>query len=218
MPTAQVPGFRPGHAPRKLIEHRFRKDVAEQVKSELLMDSMAQINEERSSRRSASRTWIWRRSRLPDEGPLTFEFDLEVRPEFDLPQWKGLTIEKPVREFSDADVDRALQRHPGQPRPAGALRRAGRAGRLHHHQSDLQARRPGAFQRQGRSDPHPAGAQLPRRQDRGLRQADGGRPGGRDPRRARPSSATTPRTRRCAGRRSRRSSRCWRSRSWNCPS
>ena len=41
---------------------------------------------------------------------MTFEFDLEVRPEFDLPQWKGLAIEKPVREFSDADVEDALQR------------------------------------------------------------------------------------------------------------
>ena len=41
---------------------------------------------------------------------MTFEFDLEVRPQFDLPQWKGLQIEKPVREFTDADVDQALKR------------------------------------------------------------------------------------------------------------
>ncbi len=46
MPKAAVPGFRAGHAPRKLVETRFRKDVAEQVKSSLLMDSMAQVNEE----------------------------------------------------------------------------------------------------------------------------------------------------------------------------
>ena len=32
MESAQVPGFRPGRAPRKLIEARFRKDVGEQVK------------------------------------------------------------------------------------------------------------------------------------------------------------------------------------------
>ena len=41
---------------------------------------------------------------------MTFEFDLEVRPRFELPQWKGLQIEKPVREFTDADVDQALKR------------------------------------------------------------------------------------------------------------
>ena len=46
MPTAHVPGFRPGRAPRKLVETRFRKDIAEKVKSELLMDSLTQVNEE----------------------------------------------------------------------------------------------------------------------------------------------------------------------------
>ena len=40
---------------------------------------------------------------------MTFEFDIEVRPEFDLPQWKGLAIEKPVREYADADVEETLQ-------------------------------------------------------------------------------------------------------------
>src|ERR1700761_2192052 len=29
---AAVPGFRPGRAPRQLVEKRFRKEVAEQVK------------------------------------------------------------------------------------------------------------------------------------------------------------------------------------------
>ena len=46
MPTAHVPGFRPGHAPRKLVETRFRKDIAEKVKSDLLMDCLTQVNEE----------------------------------------------------------------------------------------------------------------------------------------------------------------------------
>lgn len=41
---------------------------------------------------------------------MVFEFDLEVRPEFDLPNWKGLTVERPVREFFDADVDQQLQK------------------------------------------------------------------------------------------------------------
>ncbi|HEY4760162.1 MAG TPA: trigger factor [Thermoguttaceae bacterium] len=45
---------------------------------------------------------------VPHEGPLTFEFNLEVRPEFTLPKWKGMKLEKPVREITDADVDKAL--------------------------------------------------------------------------------------------------------------
>jgi trigger factor len=46
MDTAAVPGFRPGRAPRKLIETRFKKDVRDQVKGSLLMDSMTQITED----------------------------------------------------------------------------------------------------------------------------------------------------------------------------
>ncbi len=109
MPTAQVPGFRPGHAPRKLIEKRFRKDVADRVKSNLLMDGLEQINEEQDLSPISEPDIDLDAIEIPDKGPMTFEFDLEVRPQFDLPKWKGLSIDKPVREFSEADIDRALQ-------------------------------------------------------------------------------------------------------------
>jgi trigger factor len=109
MSSAHVPGFRPGHAPRKLIEARFRKDVKEQVKSKLLMDAIAQVSEDEELAAISEPDFKLDAVVLPEDGPLVFEFDLEVRPEFDLPQWKGLRLEKPVRQFSDADVDVALQ-------------------------------------------------------------------------------------------------------------
>src|ERR1700730_11998963 len=43
---AAVPGFRPGRAPRQLVEKRFRKQVAEQVKSTLLMAALEQLDED----------------------------------------------------------------------------------------------------------------------------------------------------------------------------
>jgi len=109
MPTAQVPGFRPGRAPRKLVESRFRKDVAEKVKNLLLMDSLSQISEEQDLSAISEPEFDLEAVDLPKDGPMTFEFDLEVRPEFDLPKWKGLSLERPVREFSDADVEAALK-------------------------------------------------------------------------------------------------------------
>jgi len=109
MTSAHVPGFRPGHAPRKLIQTRFRKEVKEQVKSKLLMDSIAQVSEDEELAAISEPDFKLDAVVLPDEGPLVFEFDLEVRPQFDLPQWKGLRLEKPVRQFTDADVDSALE-------------------------------------------------------------------------------------------------------------
>src|SRR5262249_18715224 len=89
MPTVQVPGFRPGRAPRKLVEHRFHKEVAQQVKSSLLMQSLEQISEEQKLAAISEPDLDLEAVDLPEEGPMTFEFNLEVRPEFDLPQWKG---------------------------------------------------------------------------------------------------------------------------------
>jgi trigger factor len=110
VPTAQVPGFRPGHAPRKLIEHRFRKEVTERVKGALLVDSLGQIHEEQELSAIGEPELDLGAIEIPKEGPLTFEFNLEVRPEFDLPRWKGLKIAKPVREFSAEDIELTLQR------------------------------------------------------------------------------------------------------------
>ncbi len=109
MPKAHVPGFRPGHAPRKLVENRFRKDIAEKVKGDLLMDCLKQVNEEQKLSAISEPDFDFEAVELPEEGPLTFEFDLEVRPEFEMPQWRGLKIEKPVREFNVADVNDTLQ-------------------------------------------------------------------------------------------------------------
>lgn len=107
-PTAAVPGFRPGHAPRKLVEKRFRKEVANQVKGSLLMDSMAQASDEQNFSAISEPDFKFDAVELPEEGPLTFEFDIEVRPEFDLPKWKGLELDKPVKTFEKADIDKHL--------------------------------------------------------------------------------------------------------------
>ncbi len=107
--SAHVPGFRPGHAPRRLVEARFRKDVSGKVKSAVLVDSIAQISDTEDLSPISEPDIDLDAIEVPDDGPMTFEFDLEVRPEFDLPQWKGLTIDRPVHEFTDGDIEEALE-------------------------------------------------------------------------------------------------------------
>src|SRR3954451_15426395 len=109
MPTAAVPGFRIGRAPRKVVEHRFRDGVSDQVKSALLLDSLEQISEEQRFKAISEHDFDLEAVEVPKEGPMTFEFTIEVRPEFDMPKWKGLKLNRPVRDFSDADIDEQLE-------------------------------------------------------------------------------------------------------------
>jgi trigger factor len=110
MGTASVPGFRSGRAPRKLVEARYRKDVGDQIKSKLLLDSMSQVNESQKLAAISEPDFDPAAIEVPDDGPMTFEFDLEVRPDFELPDWKGLSIDRPQRESTEEDVDRYLAR------------------------------------------------------------------------------------------------------------
>lgn len=107
-PKAEVPGFRAGKAPRKLIENRFREQVEDQVKGSLLMDSLAQINDEEDFSAISEPDFDFESIDIPDDGPMTYEFNIEVRPEFDMPNWKGLKLKRSEKEFSDEEVDEEI--------------------------------------------------------------------------------------------------------------
>ncbi|WP_075084791.1 trigger factor [Mariniblastus fucicola] len=108
IPKAEVPGFRVGKAPRNLVEKKFRKQVADQVKGALLMDSLTQISESEVFSAISEPDLDYEQVAVPDDGDLKFEFNIEVRPDFELPKWKGLKIERPEYDFTDADVDAEL--------------------------------------------------------------------------------------------------------------
>lgn len=101
---ANVSGFRPGKAPRKIIEKRFKKDVGDQVKAELLLQSLEQLAEDHDVAPLSAPDIDPSKIVIPDKGPLIYEFDVEVRPQFDLPSYKGLKLKRPVKVFNDEDV------------------------------------------------------------------------------------------------------------------
>lgn len=106
---AAVPGFRPGRAPKQLVQKRFRKQVAEQVKSTLLMACLEQIDEDYKLNPITQPQLDVEAIELPDDGPMMFEMDLEVRPDFPLSAYKALVVKRPVKTLSDADVDAQLK-------------------------------------------------------------------------------------------------------------
>lgn len=110
IPEIVVPGYRPGKAPRKLIEKRFFRQVADEIKGELLLQSLEQIMDEHKLNPISQPNIDPFRIELPEAGPLIYEFEVEVSPEFELPAYKGLKLKRPVKEISEADLDLAQQR------------------------------------------------------------------------------------------------------------
>src|SRR5262249_55029685 len=68
-----VAGFRPGKAPRQLIERRFRKDVTDQVRGEILMQSLEQLVEDHQIAPLSSPDIDPAKIEIPKEGPLVYE-------------------------------------------------------------------------------------------------------------------------------------------------
>ncbi len=101
--TVRIPGFRPGRVPRVLVEKKFKDEIVSSVRQNLLMRSLEQVADENDLDAINEPDFDMESLSIPDEGDFTYEFDVEVRPEFTLPEYKGLTLERPVRELSDAD-------------------------------------------------------------------------------------------------------------------
>src|SRR5262249_35560740 len=80
-----VPGFRPGKTPRKLVEKLMYNDVSDQIKGELLLQSLEQLAEDNKLNPIAQPNLDPFKITLPKEGPFTFEFEVEVAPDFNLP-------------------------------------------------------------------------------------------------------------------------------------
>ncbi|HEV3235551.1 MAG TPA: trigger factor [Gemmataceae bacterium] len=101
---SNVAGFRPGKAPRKIVEKRYQKEVGDQVKAEVLLQSLEQLADEHDVAPLSAPNIDPFKIELPKEGPLVYEFEVEVRPQFDLPSYKNLKIRRPVHTYSDEEV------------------------------------------------------------------------------------------------------------------
>lgn len=119
---AMVPGFRKGRAPRRLLEKRFGNEVSETLVQQLVSTGyMAAVD--KSELKTIGDPLIFVKSDkegegeileevqaaiskmdLPPEGPLVFACEVEIRPEFALPELADIALEQPILTVSDEDV------------------------------------------------------------------------------------------------------------------
>ena len=135
---ALVPGFRKGHAPLRLVEKRFATDVGEQLKTQLIGSGyLAAVDKEELKPLGDPLFWVKVKEErvgeddkprkvetekllpidkavdnmtLPKEGPLTFSCELELKPEFELPELEKIPVKRPAITIDDDDVESELER------------------------------------------------------------------------------------------------------------
>jgi trigger factor len=106
---ALVPGFRKGRAPRRLLEKRFGKETTEQVKLKLLADASDLAIKDNKLDILGDPDIDFEKIELPAQGPLKFDFEVEVRPDFDLPQLEGIPVTRTKLETTDDQIDREIK-------------------------------------------------------------------------------------------------------------
>ena len=103
---ARIPGFRPGKGPRNLVEKRFAKDIAEQVESDLLNESLRNAIREKELRVVTVRDV--EEVKLNQDG-LSYSATLVTVPEFELPEYKGIAVSVPPADIHESDVDDVME-------------------------------------------------------------------------------------------------------------
>jgi len=109
--AAALPGFRPGRVPRSLIEKRFGSTARQETRDRLMAESYRNAVDEHKLKivGDPSEPEL-DKIELVDGKPLTFEVEVEVMPEFELPKFDGIAVKKPVIEIDDEMVNKELEK------------------------------------------------------------------------------------------------------------
>lgn len=105
---ARIPGYRPGKAPRQVIEKKFRKEIQDELTKALVSKSYREAIAEKQLRVIS----------LTDVGDVEFGEDRSMRfratvvtaPEFELPDYKNIPVQLPAATVTEAEINAALER------------------------------------------------------------------------------------------------------------
>jgi len=109
-------GFRPGKVPMGHLKRLYGRSVAAETVEELIRDTNAQIFTERGFRLATEPkvTMPTEVKEVEDilagKSDLNYTVAIEVVPAIELADFKSFTVEKPVAEVSESDVDEAIKR------------------------------------------------------------------------------------------------------------
>jgi trigger factor len=105
-----MPGFRKGHAPRRVLEKRFATSLGQDVKEKLVQKALEELVEGKRVDPLQPPEIDLESLTLEPEAPFTFAFELVTKPEFETPRYEGLEVKVPPVAVSEEDVQAGIDR------------------------------------------------------------------------------------------------------------
>jgi len=108
--TVQLPGFRRGHAPRRVLEKRFGGEVGNEIKVALIGDAIREVREKHELTPMDDPEVDLEKIVLGEGSACAFTFTVEVRPKIAFNEYKGIPARKPAATVGDVEIEEALLR------------------------------------------------------------------------------------------------------------
>jgi trigger factor len=106
---AKLPGFRPGKIPANVVRSRFAKEIQDEVMSRLLPVSFREAIAEKGVE-PVGDPELERLDPYIEGAPVKYKANFEVKPQIDLHEYRGIAVDEPKVEVTDADVDQMIER------------------------------------------------------------------------------------------------------------
>ncbi len=148
--NARLPGFRPGKAPRKVLERRYGADIATQIGRELVEETLPEATR-RSELRPVAEPELEAAPVAEPNAVFRYSARVEVRPPITLPKLRRIKLaHAEPRPVEEADIDREIEALRGRLATLEELEAGAEAQKGHYLTVDYQGRMEG--------EPFPGGA------------------------------------------------------------
>lgn len=108
--TFHLQGFRPGKAPRKLVEAKVGPQVLSEVRERLVQSAMDEVIDGNKLQAVGSPRMEWDKVVLARGQDFAFEIGIDVRPTFEVPNLAELKVTRPDLTVTDAQIDAEVMR------------------------------------------------------------------------------------------------------------
>ena len=105
---AKIAGYRPGKAPRRVVEAKFKKEIQEELTKKLVSQSYREAIAEKHLR-VISLTNV-EDVQIGDDKTLRFRATVITAPEFELPDYKKIPVQVPPTDVTTEEIEAAMER------------------------------------------------------------------------------------------------------------